>query len=164
MQPPLNPTPWLVLAIALLGSPTSAGAQTERADSVGAPCLNAARVCEPEPKIDDRDGMTSSTDSPHDGSFHALSAAFVIAASTDLAVSMYQIGRGAARERAFGAQWQDSPVAFAVTKSAMAAAFTYGLQRMHKDRPKTAFALGVAVTALEGWLAMRSARISPSHR
>ena len=105
----------------------------------------------------------STADSHRDVRFRALSTAFLIAASTDLSVSMYQVGRGAAREVGFGAQWQDSPVAFALTKSAMAAAFAYGLQRMHKNRPKTAFVLGVAATAIEGWLAVRGARFSPAN-
>jgi hypothetical protein len=102
-------------------------------------------------------------DDRHDRLFQSLNAAFVIAAGTDVSVSMYQIGRGAARESAFGAPWQDSPVAFAITKSAMTAAFAFGLQRIHKNRPKTAFVLGIAATALESWLAVRSARISPLH-
>ena len=158
MKPPFTPASWLVLAMVLLGSAT-AGAQTWPADS--APCPNGSAACEPVSTIDDRGGLTSSTGHQDEGPFHAVSAAFIIAASTDLSVSMYQIGRGAAREGGFGAQWQDSPVAFAVTKSAMAAAFTYGLQRMHRNRPKAAFVLGVAATAVEGWLTVRSARISP---
>jgi hypothetical protein len=75
---------------------------------------------------------------------------------------MYQIGRGVARERALGAQWQDAPVAFAITKSALAATVVYGMQRMHKQRPKTAIVFGIAMTALESWLTVRSAGINAS--
>ena len=95
----------------------------------------------------------------HEGLFRAVNTSFLAAASTDLSLSMYQIGRGVARESGFGAQWQDSPVAFSVTKTGMAVAFAYALQRMHKTRPKTALVLGVAATAVEGWLTVRSARL-----
>jgi hypothetical protein len=46
----------------------------------------------------------------------------------------------------------------------MTAVFVYGLQRLHRDRPKTAFILGIAQTALEGYLVVRSARMSPNVR
>ena len=96
----------------------------------------------------------------HDLLFHMVSASFITAASTDLSVSMYQIGRGAGREVAFGAAWQQSPVTFALTKSVLAAGFVYGLRHVHKSRPKTALALGLAAVAVEGWLTIRSARIN----
>jgi hypothetical protein len=64
-----------------------------------------------------------------DRHFPVLLAAFTTTASADLAISMYQIGRGAAREAAFGSKWQNSPVAFALSKSGMAAVFAVGLQR-----------------------------------
>jgi hypothetical protein len=96
----------------------------------------------------------------HDALFQSVTAALIVSASTDLSVSMYQVGRGTAREVAFGAPWQDSPVVFALTKSAVAAAMVYGLQRMHKTRPKTALVLGIATTAVEGWLTARSALIA----
>jgi hypothetical protein len=96
---------------------------------------------------------------PSDRPFNLVVGSFITAASTDLAVSMYQIGRGVARESGFGGSWQDKPVLFATTKSAMAAAFVYGLQRVHKTRPKTALVMGAIVTGVEGWLVVRSARI-----
>lgn len=98
------------------------------------------------------------------GSLHLVVGAFITMAGADLAVSTYQIGRGTARERAFGAAWQDSPIAFAVSKSAMSAAFAYGLQKMHKTRPKTAIVLGVAATAVESWLVARSVALTPPAR
>jgi len=94
-----------------------------------------------------------------DGAFHVVLGSFMTAAGTDVAVSMYQIGRGTAREAAFGSWWQDSPVAFAATKSAVAALFAYQLQRLHRTRPKTAFILGIASTSVEAALVARSARI-----
>ena len=100
--------------------------------------------------------MTLASD---DGKFHAVLGAFVTAAGTDVAVSMYQIGRGTAREAGFGSWWQDSPVAFAATKSALTALFAYQLQRLHKTRPRTAFILGIASTSVEVALVARSARI-----
>ena len=95
-----------------------------------------------------------------DRTFNIVLGGFLTAASTDLAVSMYQINQGVARERGFGAAWQDSPVLFAASKTAMSAAFAYGLQRVHKTRPKTALIMGLAATSFESWLVVRSARLS----
>ena len=77
---------------------------------------------------------------------------------------MYQIGRGAAREAAFGAQWQNSPIAFAATKSALTALFVYQLQKLHRTRPKTAFILGIAGTSVEAALIARTARLQQAVR
>ena len=162
MQSPLNLTPCLLLGAILLGAPLTAGAQTE-GDATDAPCAAAAPDCLAQPPTTDtRTRVDGAAGDHHEAVFHAVSTGFIVVASTDLSLSMYQIGRGAAREGAFGAQWQDSPVAFALTKSAMAAGFAYGLQRMHKTRPKTALILGIAATAIEGWLTVRSARLSPA--
>ncbi len=167
MRSHLHAATWRLLAVIVIAVPVSARAQSLDVDVAGAaPPGQTQRFIAELPFIAELKGDDGGSDglranSHHDRLFQSLSAAFVIAAGTDVSVSMYQIGRGVARERAFGAPWQDSPVAFAVTKSAMTAAFVYGLQRIHKDRPKTAFVLGVAATALEGWLAVRSARISP---
>jgi len=95
-----------------------------------------------------------------DPTFNLLLASFITTAATDVAVSMYQIGQSSAREQAFGAWWQDQPVAFAVSKSAMAAAFVYGLQKIHRTRPKTAFVLGLAATAFETSLIVRAANMN----
>jgi hypothetical protein len=104
------------------------------------------------------------TTASDDGKFHVVLGAFVTAAGTDVAVSMYQIGRGTAREAGFGSWWQDSPVAFAVTKSALTALFAYQLQRLHRTRPKAAFILGIAATSVEATLVARSARIKQPGR
>ena len=100
----------------------------------------------------------------HDRAFNVVLGGFFTAASSDLAVSMYQIQEGSARERGFGSWWQDSPVAFAASKSAMAVAFAYGLKRVHKTRPKTAWVMGIAATSFESWLVVRGARISQASR
>lgn len=99
-----------------------------------------------------------------EGAFHIVLGAFVTAAGTDVAVSMYQIGRGAAREAGFGSWWQDSPVAFAMTKSAATALFAYQLHRLHRTRPKAAFILGIATTSVEAALVARAARIGQPGR
>jgi hypothetical protein len=88
-----------------------------------------------------------------------MMGALITAAGSDVAVSMYQIGRGHAREVGFGASRQDSPVAFALTKSAITALFAYQLQRIHRTRPRTAFLIGLAATAVEAGLAVRAARM-----
>jgi len=99
-----------------------------------------------------------------DRAFNIVLGGFFTAASSDLAVSMYRIQEGSARERGFGSWWQDSPVAFAASKSAMAVAFAYGLKRVHKTRPKTAWVMGIAATSFESWLVVRSARIPQAGR
>jgi hypothetical protein len=96
--------------------------------------------------------------------FDVVIGSFIVTASSDVAVSMYQIGRGQAREIGFGAWWQDSPVLFSASKSAMTVAFAYGLKRVHKSRPKTAFVMGIVATTVEGLLVVRSARIAPPPR
>ena len=106
----------------------------------------------------------TTTRASDDGPFHVVLGAFVTAAGTDVAVSMYQIGRGTAREAAFGSWWQDSPVAFAATKSALTALFAYQLQRVHRTRPKTAMLLGIIGTSVEATLVARSARIKQPGR
>ncbi len=149
-----------------------AQAQTTQLDLSLSPtttCASPNRVCSDPParfneQIGSRESLPST--SAHDGRFNVVIGAFITAAGADLAVSMYQIGRGAAREGAFGAPWQDSPVAFAVSKSAMTAAFVYGLQRVRKTRPKTALVMGIAATAAEAWLVARSANMpapAPAH-
>jgi hypothetical protein len=94
-----------------------------------------------------------------DPKFNVLLASFITTAGADIAVSMYQIGTSSAREQAFGAWWQDQPVAFAVSKSAMTAAFVYGLQKIHRSRPKTAYTLGLIATAIETSLVVRAANM-----
>jgi hypothetical protein len=153
----------LVLAVVLVGSATPVRAQTEIVDAVIAPCVAATANCTPEPSRNEVTRVASPAADHRESVFHVATGAFVVAASADLSVTMYQIGRGVARERGFGAQWQDSPVAFAVSKSAMTAVVAYGLQRMHKTRPKTALILTVAATAVEGWLAVRGSRLDPIH-
>ena len=154
------------LALAGLLSALPAQAQVRLSDFNGVACIDPARKC-PVPYARFENGNVVSpggddamaTDDRSDPRFNFVMGAFITAAGTDLAVSMYQIGRGTARERAFGAAWQDSPVAFAATKSAMTAVFAFGLQRLHKDRPRTALILGIATTAVESLLVARSARM-----
>jgi hypothetical protein len=162
MLPRANWLRSIVLAAAVIGVPGQAGAQTGPADSATAPRIEASVDGTTQPFVETRVG--SDVGGGHPEAMRAVTSAFLITASTDLAVSMYQIGRGEAREVGFGAPWQDSPVAFAVTKSAMAVGFAYGLQHLHKSRPKTALVLGMAATALETWLTVRGAQISTAPR
>jgi len=99
-----------------------------------------------------------------DTRFQIVLGSFITAAGTDIALSMYAIGQGTAREVGFGAAWQHSPVAFAVTKSALTALYAFELQKLHKSRPKTAMVLGIIGTAIETSLVARTARLMPSQR
>jgi len=157
----LRSAPGIALLFSLVALPAQAqgpiAAAAERwcANPTG-PCgIDAAAASVPTP-VDATPPAAGTTDRK----FPLLLAAFTTAASADLAVSMYQIGRGAAREAAFGSKWQNAPVPFALTKSGMAAVFAVGLQRMHKDRPKAAFVLGLSATVVESFLVVRAARIS----
>ena len=94
-----------------------------------------------------------------EGHFPLVLGAFLTAASADLAVSMYQIGRGAAREAAFGSGWDHAPLPFALSKSGASAVFALGIQHMHKDRPKAAFVIGLSATIVESMLVARAARM-----
>jgi len=94
-----------------------------------------------------------------DGHFPLVLGAFLTAASADLAVSMYQIGRGTAREAAFGSGWDHAPLPFALSKSGAAAVFALGIQHMHKERPKAAFVIGLSATIVESMLVARAARM-----
>jgi hypothetical protein len=152
-------------ALAGLLSALPAQAQVRLSDFNGVACIDPARKCTvPYARFENGNAAgligDEATGDRSDPKFNVVMGAFITAAGTDLAVSMYQIGRGTARERAFGAAWQDSPVAFAATKSAMTAVFAFGLQRLHKDRPRTALILGIAQTAVESLLVVRSARMS----
>jgi hypothetical protein len=155
----------IVIALALPGvtaraqSPTSDSAppsvfQVETHSAILADAHAGTRRATPSTDASDR----------HDQAFNIVLGGFFTAASSDLAVSMYRIQEGSARERGFGSWWQDSPVAFAVSKSAMAVAFAYGLKRVHKTRPKTAWVMGIAATSFESWLVVRSARIPQAGR
>jgi hypothetical protein len=145
---------WLVALPAQAQRPIAAAAERWCANPT-APCVDAASASVSTP-VDASSPAAGKTDKH----FPVLLAAFTTAASADLAISMYQIGRGAAREAAFGSKWQNAPVPFALTKSGMAALFAVGLQRMHKDRPKAAVILGLSATVVESFLVVRSARIS----
>lgn len=110
-------------------------------------------------------GRTETVTSRHDDTrFTIVLGSFITAAGTDAAVSMYQIGRGSGREVGFGKWWQDSPVAFAATKSALTAVFAHQLTRLHQKRPKTALVIGIAATAIEAGLIVRGARLAPQVR
>lgn len=156
-------TPFLALCFLLI-SASGLHAQARLSDLQSIPCIDPARPCATTLAHFDAPAAVPSTEVAAEGRtnarFHFVMGAFITAASTDLAVSMYQIGRGTARERAFGAHWQDSPVVFAATKSAATAMFVFGAQRLHKARPKTAMILGIAQTAVEALLVVRSARMN----
>jgi hypothetical protein len=85
--------------------------------------------------------------------------AFITTAVSDLAVTEYRIGRGEARETWFGAAWQDSPVAFGLTKGALIAAAAILLQRIHSSRPRTAFWIATIAAGVEGALTARNSII-----
>ena len=149
----------LFVGLALLVSSTPARAQLVLPAGAHAPTLDVAAAPRPMAADVRAADRTTAPDGPRDPLFSVVTGAYIAAATADIAVSMYQIDRGAARERGLGAQWQDSPAAFAITKGALAATFVYGIHRMHERRPKTAIMLGIAATAIESLLTVRSARI-----
>jgi hypothetical protein len=158
----VKPVLFFVVGLVVLGASAAARAQSDGGDIVLAPEPQTPALVIPVPATVASRETRAPEINHHDTLFRTVTTALAITTSTDLSISMYQIGKGNAREAGFGASWQDSPVAFAVSKSAVAAAFMYGLQRLHKHHPKTAIVLGIGSTALEGWLTVRSARMSPA--
>jgi hypothetical protein len=156
----------LAVLFVIAGCPLVAHAQDQPFTAAVRACLGVGRACADLDRMVARQADTpaAGTIDARDGAFHFVVGSFITAAGADIAVSMYQIGRGAARERGFGAAWQDSPVPFAITKSGLTAVFAYGLQRIHAKRPKTALVLGLAATAVEVSLVARAATIRPSDR
>jgi hypothetical protein len=152
--------------LALLAAPAAAAAQDAPLAAALAQCFEQGGACAAltDPAAPSEGPETPAAGRREDPRLQLLTGAFITAASADLAVTMYQIGRGAARERGFGAWWQDEPVPFALTKSGMAAIFVYGLQRMHRTRPKTAFVIGLVATAAEAALVVHGARMKPRPR
>jgi hypothetical protein len=149
---------WRILALALLFSLAAHPicAQTSIASAAaGWYTAHPAESGQTEPPAVHTPGAAHEDD----GHFPLVLGAFLTAASADLAVSMYQIGRGAAHEAAFGSGWDHKPLPFALTKSGAAAAFALGIQRMHRDRPKAAFVIGLSATIVESVLVARAARI-----
>jgi hypothetical protein len=154
-------TPVTALLFSLVTLP--AHAQTPIASAAANWCADLAAPCAANLAAASVPAQTQPIPPPprkDSGRFPLLLGAFTTAASADLAITMYQIGHGTAREVGFGSKWQRAPVPFALTKSGMAALFVVGLQRMHKDRPKTAFILGLSATIMESMLVVRSARIA----
>jgi hypothetical protein len=155
--------PLVALSLLVLTCPLFA--QTPIGEAAANWCARADALCDTERAPAASSPAATSAPAVNSGSdsrFPLVLGAFITAASADLAVSMYQIGRGTAREVAFGSWWQDSPVPFAASKSAMAALFTLGVQRLHRDHPKAALILGTSATIAESMLVVRAARISPN--
>jgi hypothetical protein len=157
-----------MLFIALACAPAYAegpiAASLARCFDVRQPCetLDPGRFLESD--APDAAGVSRNSAEQNDRKFQFMLGAFVTAAGSDLAMSMYHIGKGTARERGFGAWWQDSPVAFGITKSGSMAVVVYGLHRIHKTNPKAAFVLGIVATSVEAALVARSAVLSRQRR
>jgi len=115
---------------------------------------------EPQARAEAEPSQTHPSD---DTKFRVMLGGYVVAATTDTAVSMYHIGNGTVRERGFGAPWQDSPVAFALTKTAFTVFFAYQLERLHRTHPKAAFTLGIVATSVEATLVARTAYLAHQH-
>jgi hypothetical protein len=148
--------------VAAIGAPAAARAQalpsTPAACAIGDLACASSTVSTSQTdnfRIEVRDGAVRR----NDRAFQIVLGSFITAAGSDITLSMYQIGKGNAREAGFGSWWQKSPAALAVSKSAMIAFFAYEVQQVHKDRPKLAIILGVTATAVETALAVRSARM-----
>ena len=151
---------WFVVGLVVLGASAAARAQSDGGDGVLAPEPQTPSLVIPVPTTVASRETRAPEVNHHDALFRSVTAALAITTSTDLSISMYQIGKGNAREAGFGSAWQDSPVAFAISKSAVAAGFMYGLQRLHKNHPKTAIILGIAPAPKAG--SPFEARMSPA--
>jgi hypothetical protein len=90
---------------------------------------------------------------PHETIVHAAIAAQAIGQFSDVATTMYAMGRGDFREGNPVLAWaEDKPAAMGLVKGALAAANTYGLLKLHASHPKLALVVALGLTALHGWV------------
>jgi hypothetical protein len=160
-MPPTRSLVFLIM-LSMIISPGFARAGELQAVATGE-CPSDDQVCGDAARVlatDHSAVVTVLTGGGDERKFQVALGTFIAAASSDVALSMYQIGRGSAREAGFGWWWPNDPVKLAVTKSVTTALFAYELQKIHKTRPKLAFALGIAATTIESSLAVRSARMA----
>ena len=160
---------WILLATSLPASAQQIAGDVREISCLGMPSLCADGGEGPIHRAVAAAAMQMQTTAPSvaergDGRFQLVLGAFITAAGTDIALTMYAIGKGSVRESGFGAWWQDSPLVFAATKSAISAIFAYQLQKLHKTRPKAALVLGLVDTAIEASLVARTARLSSGAR
>ena len=151
--------PWTLLVTVATGITLALPAPADAQETVtsAAPLLSL-RAAIADPALLQAEAPASMA-GREDGKFQFVLGAFLTAAGTDIATTMYYVGQGTAREAGFGGWWQDRPVTFAVTKCSVTALLAYQLQKLHKTRPKTAMILGIVGTGFEASLVARTARI-----
>lgn len=90
---------------------------------------------------------------------HVALVGYGVGQMTDISTSMYLFGAGQSSEaNPLLRPFQRRPVAMGIAKGAMASAVAIALLRAHEDHPKTAFAVAVALTCVQGWVSYHNAK------
>lgn len=101
----------------------------------------------------------------HAGWLHAAIAAHVVAQAADLSTTSFAMGRGGFREsNPMMRPFAGDPVRLALVKGAYAVGTSYLFLRLHKTRPKLAFALAAGTAAFTSYIAARNSRVVQSGR
>ncbi len=97
---------------------------------------------------------------PHPRLLHAAIAAHVIAQFADLSTTSYAMGRGGFYEHnPIMRPFAGSPVKLALVKGGYAVGTSYLFLRLHRTRPKLAFALAAGHAVFTSIIAARNARL-----
>jgi len=96
----------------------------------------------------------------HEGWLHAAIAAHVVAQFADISTTQFALGTGRYREaNPVLRPIMGGPIRMAIIKGTYATVTSYGLLKLHKTRPKTAFALAVLSTVATSYVAARNVRV-----
>jgi hypothetical protein len=96
----------------------------------------------------------------HGRILHAVIAANGIASFADISVTMYGVGSGQLLEANPLLRWAEHrPVGMALVKGSIAALTTVALIKAHKSKPKAAMVLAVVLTLMNGYVAVRNAKL-----
>jgi len=90
---------------------------------------------------------------------HVSIGASMVGHGTDVAVSMYHLGRDPTRYREANPilrPFADRPLAFGVVKMGLAVGVNVALLKVHRARPRLALAMSLAQTAAIGYVAWRN--------
>lgn len=93
---------------------------------------------------------------------HVAIGAYMVSSGADLAVTTYGLGAGQVREANPLLRWAErKPIGMAVTKMSIGAGLSVLLLKEHKKSKKAAFWTAVGLTALNGYITYRNAKLLP---
>lgn len=108
--------------------------------------------------------QSAPTPERHAGWLHTAIAAHAIAQFADVSTTAWAMGRGGFREsNPIMRPFAGDPVKLAVFKGTYAVGTTYLFKKMHRKRPKTAFALAAGSAVVTSWVAHKNAQLVRKH-